>query len=72
MSTTIAYSKYLNMILKKTYLHYEVRLDQLSGSSNFILIFFSKAIFKHCWQQDQYWWLYKVTYIATNACFENS
>lgn len=42
MPTIIPHSNYLNMILKKTYLHYEVRPDQLSGSSNFILIIFLK------------------------------
>lgn len=72
MPTIIPSINYLNLILKKTYLHYEVRLDQLPGSSNLTWIFFSKAIFKHCRQQDLYWWLYKVTYVATNACFEHS
>lgn len=42
MPTIIPHSNHLNMILKKTYLHYEVRHDQLSGSSNFILIIFLK------------------------------
>lgn len=37
MPTLILHGNYLNMILKKTYFHYEVRLDQLF---NFILIFF--------------------------------
>lgn len=42
MPTIIPHRNYLNMILKKTYLHYEVRRDQLSASSNFILIIFLK------------------------------
>lgn len=39
MPTLILHGNYLNMILKNTYFHYEVRLDQLS---NFILIVFLK------------------------------
>lgn len=39
MPTLILHGNYLNMILKNTYFHYEVRLDQLF---NFILIIFLK------------------------------
>lgn len=38
-NTYSSWQEYLNMILKKTHFHYEVRLDQLS---NFILIIFLK------------------------------
>lgn len=40
MLTIIPHSN--NLILKKTYLHYQVRYDQLRGSSDFILIIFLK------------------------------
>ncbi|XP_064373425.1 AP-4 complex subunit epsilon-1 isoform X2 [Dromaius novaehollandiae] len=39
-----------NMILRKMYLRYEVRLEHLSGSSHFILRIFLRLFFKHCWQ----------------------
>lgn len=42
MPTIIFHSNYFNMILKKTHLHCDVRLDQLSQPSNFILIIFLK------------------------------
>lgn len=41
MPTLILHGNYLNMILKKTYFHYEVWLDQLF---NFILIIFLKLL----------------------------